>query len=201
MHAQDKTMIFRVTLIGIKPIIWREREVPTTYSFWDHQVAIQDVMGWYDYHLHIFRVLNSETAELEEIGIPDEEEARGGSQILPGWEVAIGKHFLRPGDKAIYEYDFGDGWEHEIILEQIADARKSVKYPRCLNGQRACPPEDCGGVPGYEHLLGFIKNPEHPEYKEMMEWLGDKFDPEDFDVDSVTFEDPKKSLQRSLHDK
>lgn len=89
------------------------------------------------------------------------------------------------GDKLIYEYDFGDGWEHKIRIEKILPAEKGKRYPVCLAGKRACPPEDCGGPPGYERLLEVLRDPKHEEYEETLEWLGGPFDPEAFDVNEV----------------
>jgi hypothetical protein len=87
--------------------------------------------------------------------------------------------------KFTYEYDFGDSWEHEILIEKILQPEAGVRYPVCITGKRACPPEDCGGIWGYADLLETIKNPDDEEYEEMMEWLGGDFDPEAFDLDSI----------------
>jgi hypothetical protein len=192
MQKKSKTMIFRVSLLDIKREIWRIIEVPATYSFWDLHVAIQDAMGWLDYHLHVFRVPDSETGEMKEIGIPDEEGLSDSPPVLPGWEIAITDHFINPGDQMTYEYDFGDSWEHRVILEGVADRKKGTKYPKCLDGKRACPPEDCGGVSGYEELSEIISNPKHEKYDRMMEWLGGNFDPERFYPDRVKFDNPKR---------
>ncbi len=198
MQKRNKTMIFKVSLLEIKPKIWREIEVPANYSFWDLHVAIQDAMGWLDYHLHLFRICNPETGENEEIGIPDEEGFFDDFPMLPGWEIAIADYFTDPGEKAVYEYDFGDGWEHEILLKGIAVKEKGAKYARCLAGKRACPPEDCGGTLGYERLLRIIKNPKHEEHERMMEWLGGEYDPARFDADSVEFDNPKKRWETAF---
>jgi hypothetical protein len=88
-------------------------------------------------------------------------------------------------DSLIYEYDFGDGWEHKIILEKILPYDASVKVPSCIKGKRSCPPEDCGGTWGYQNLLEIIKDPSHPEHEEMLEWLGGEFDPEYFDMEET----------------
>jgi hypothetical protein len=85
----------------------------------------------------------------------------------------------------VYEYDFGDGWEHGIQLEKIVGPEPGVHYPRCLAGRRACPPEDCGGVWGYAELLEILADPRHPEHAERLEWLGGPIDPEAFDPDEV----------------
>jgi hypothetical protein len=173
---------FKITLREIKPKIWRSIQVPSNYSFWDFHVAIQDAMGWQDYHLHQFTIINPKTGESEVIGIADDESFQ---EIIAGKKAKISKYFLSPKDKANYEYDFGDGWEHEITLEKILPVNANDKYPQCIAGARACPPEDCGGVYGYENLLKIIKDPNHEEYKEQIKWLGGEFNPEDFDHKSV----------------
>jgi hypothetical protein len=89
---------------------------------------------------------------------------------------------LTPGDKFIYHYDFGDEWFHEILVEDILEPVSKKIYPKCIAGERACPPEDCGGPPGYENLLDILQNPNDPQYKELLNWIGNDFDPEKFDV-------------------
>ncbi len=180
---------FKITLEGIKPPIWRRIQVPETYTFWDLHVAIQDAMGWEDYHLHEFEVVNPSTGLKENIRIPAE---ASGTEVLSERKQKIADYFSMENRTASYVYDFGDGWEHKIQLEEILPREKGVKYPKCINGKRACPPEDCGGVWGYADLLEIIKDPEHEEYEEMMEWLGGSFDPEHFDVNEVSFDDPDK---------
>ena len=88
-------------------------------------------------------------------------------------------------EKIVYEFDFGDGWEHDVLLEKILPGDEKFKFPICLAGKMACPPEDCGGVWGYADLLEILKNPKHEEYDSYMEWLGGEFDPEYFDKDEV----------------
>lgn len=87
--------------------------------------------------------------------------------------------------KFAYDYDFGDGWRHEILVGKILPEETGVPYPTCLTGKRTCPPEDCGGIWGYAELLEIINDPEHEEYEERIEWLGDGFDPESFDANEV----------------
>lgn len=149
---------FKVTLKDIQPSIWRRIQVPDQYSFWDLHVAIQDSMGWLDYHLHVFRIPGLHRGKAVEIGIPDDE--IDDDVIIPGWTIPICDYFREPGNTAMYAYDFGDGWLHEVMLEGILIKEKGVKYPRCIAGERACPPEDCGSVPGYYDLLDIIRNPE-----------------------------------------
>ena len=90
----------------------------------------------------------------------------------------------RTGDRFTYVYDFGDGW-HEIVIEKIQLPEAGVQYPVCLDGQRACPPEDCGGIGGHAYFLEAIRNPDHPEHDEMLAWIGGSFDPEALDLDNI----------------
>lgn len=93
------------------------------------------------------------------------------------------------GDKLGYTYDFGDNWEHDILVEAITDAEAGIPYPRCLTGRRACPPEDCGGMWGYEYLIEILADPGHEEHDERLEWLGldtaEQFAPAAFDLAEV----------------
>jgi hypothetical protein len=188
----DQVYQFKVTLKGIRPPIWRRIQVPETYTFWDLHVAIQDAMGWEDYHLNNFEIPDPSIDMIVEIGIPSDEAAFYDNEVLPETRRKISKYFSIENKSAIYTYDFGDNWEHNILLEKILPREKNVSYPRCIKGKRACPPEDCGGVWGYEELLEVISNPGHEEYEEMMEWLGEEFDPEVFDPEEVIFSDPDR---------
>ena len=183
---------FKITLRDITPAVWRRIQVPGNYSFWDLHVAIQDAMGWTDSHLHMFRLQNSEGSKIRMLGLPDPD---GEVQIEAGWNVDLAGHFLRAGDLLYYEYDFGDGWEHEILFEGRPDANQKTKYPHCLEGARACPPEDCGGVPGYEDLINATRDPNHERHEELVEWHGGVINPEEFDAESVDFDDPRERLK------
>jgi len=191
MDRRKHVYQFLVRLRDIRPEIWRRIQVPGTYSFWDLHVAIQDSMGWLDYHLHAFRLRDPEGGSIVEIGIPDDESFENETPTLTGWESKISDYFIEIGDTSLYEYDFGDGWEHEIIFEAIPERKKGVKYPICLSGARACPPEDCGGVSGYEDLLETIADASSGEYESIMEWLGGRYDPERFDPKEVKFDSPR----------
>ena len=184
-----KVYQFKITLKDIKPLVWRCIQVPETYTFWDLHVAIQDAMGWSDYHLHEFEIFNSSSGLKVNIGIPDED---FGGEIFPGWEQKIADYFSMENRSADYTYDFGDNWEHTVELEKILPRENNVNYPRCIDGKRACPPEDCGGIWGYEDFLEIIRNPNHEEHEEMLEWVGGEFGPEHFDVREVHFDDPDR---------
>jgi hypothetical protein len=190
---------FKITLKDIKPPVWRRIQVPETYTFWDLHVAIQDVMGWLDYHLHEFEIIHPATGMKVDIGIPDEDFALD-TEVLPGWKQKIADYFSIENPKAEYTYDFGDNWRHEIKLEKILPRENSVKYPLCIDGKRACPPEDCGGTWGYENFLKITMNPRHERYEEMLEWIGGEFDPEHFDSREVHFDNPKKRLKMVLEE-
>lgn len=183
---------FLIVLGNTDPLVWRRIQVPERYSFWDLHVAIQDAMGWRDYHLHEFRVLDLKTARMVRIGIPDDEFPEERPSI-PGWKVRVSDYFDHLHTmSATYVYDFGDDWEHILAYEGIEPADPSFSYPRCVSGARACPPEDCGGTHGYARFLEAIGNAEDPEHEEMLEWVGGAYDPDKFDPKQCAFDDPKK---------
>lgn len=163
----DQVYQFKITLKDIKPLIWRRIQVPKTYTFWDFHVAIQDSMGWFDGHLHEFEINNPLTELKILIGIPEEEFA--DYKVLPGWKIKIADYFLRENKSANYIYDFGDNWEHKITLEKILLKENNVTYPLCVKGERACPPEDCGGTYRYEDFLKIIGDPDDEQHEEMLE--------------------------------
>jgi len=119
-------------------------------------------------------------------GIPDDESGGDfGFEINNENEYNLSQLLRKEKDSLIYEYDFGDGWEHKIILEKVLPHDTSLDVPRCIKGKRACPPEDCGGIWGYQDLIEIINDTSHPEHEEMLEWLGGDFDPEYFDVNET----------------
>lgn len=185
---------YRIELAGIEPLIWRKIVVPAEYSFWQLHVAIQDAMGWLDYHLHEFRVANTEIGARETIGIPDGE----GYRVLAGWDVPIARFFRTPRTTAQYIYDFGDDWRHTIVFEGAVELAEGAPDLACLGGERACPPEDCGGVYGYERLLEATTDPSDDQYAELTEWLGGPFDANAFSPTEVEFDDPDERWQRAF---
>lgn len=182
---------FKVELQGISPPIWRRIQVPEKYDFWALHVAIQDAMGWLDYHLHVFRIKPKHKQKVLEIGIPNEDGFEEESLILPGWEVQIETTLWEVGSIFEYEYDFGDGWVHDVTHEGVLVQEPGAAYPRCIGGARACPPEDCGGLGGYEGLLEILADPGHEDHEQMKEWAGEDYDPERFDPAAVTFDNPR----------
>lgn len=194
---------YTVRLLEIEPAIWRRIEVPESYSFWDLHVAIQDAMGWLDYHLHEFDLFDRRRRQDVRIGIPDEEDYLE-PPLLAGWKVKVTRYFKRPGDRARYLYDFGDGWVHDVQLTAIALADPGLDYPRCTAGARACPPEDCGGVRGYERLLKILADAKHHDRRETIAWLRGHaknyypYRPDRFDPQGVEFHDPAVRLRMMM---
>lgn len=185
----EKVYQFKITLQDSKPPIWRRIQVPETYSFWDLHVGIQDAFGWDGYHLHEFEIMDSASRKKVKIGFPDDD---FGRDILINWKQKISDYFTLDNKKSIYTYDFGDDWIHNVLLEKILPREKNINYPRCITGKRACPPEDCGGIWGYEEFLEAIEDPDHGQHKEMLEWIGNDFDPDYFNPDEIKFDDPEK---------
>jgi hypothetical protein len=174
----DQILTLKISLLGMKPQIWRRVQVPATYTLGDFHYVIQIAMGWENDHLHAFRIGGRSFA------IPMEDDLDGSDEDSD--MVTLAKLGLsKPGAKFNYEYDFGDGWEHEITVETVTKRNKNRHYPQCLKAVRACPPEDCGGVPGFARLLKIMKNPNHSEYEDTLEWLGEGFDPKFVDVDEI----------------
>ena len=143
-----------VVLANTNPLVWRRIQVPETYSFWDLHVAIQDAMGWQDYHLHEFEVIDSRTDRLKRIGIPDEDMPRE-RPCAAGWKVPIARYLTYGARPVRYRYDFGDDWEHALEFEELVPDDGGV-YPRCVAGAGKCPPEDVGGTHGYAEFLSTI---------------------------------------------
>ena len=181
----------KITLRGIEPEIWRRILVPESYTFYDLHVAIQDAMGWEDYHLHRFEVKDIKAPRgrvIIETPFAEPED----DEILESTEVPLSVFFQKPGDQAVYIYDYGDNWVHDVVLEKIEPKEPKKKYPLCLAGERACPPEDCGGVSGYYRCREAFRNKDDSEG--VLSWLGD-WDPDKFDPAQVKFESPRKRFE------
>jgi hypothetical protein len=166
----------KVTLRGSKPPIWRRILVASDTRLGKLHRILQVVMGWTDSHLHQFMV--GHTA----YGVPDPD---FDLDVRSERTVPLSRVLQAPKDKIIYEYDFGDSWEHELLLEKVLAPDPAIRYPICVTGKRACPPEDCGGIWGYAELLEALASPNHPEHASMRDWVGDDFEPEAFDLEAV----------------
>jgi hypothetical protein len=167
----------KVTLEGIHLPIWRRIHAPGDLTLPELHAVLQIAMGWTNSHLHGFRVGEQFYTE------PDPDYA----DMAVVDERLVRLHQIAPevGARFVYEYDFGDSWEHTVVVEQILPSETGVAYPRCIDGKRACPPEDVGGVHGYMEFLVAIHNPRHPEHDEWLDWAGNSFDPEAFDLQKV----------------
>ncbi|HEX5540765.1 MAG TPA: plasmid pRiA4b ORF-3 family protein [Micromonospora sp.] len=169
----------KVGLRGAKPPIWRRLEVPADISLASLHSVIQVAFDWDDSHLHVFET------PYGDFGVPDRELGHRAEARVTLEQVAPAEK-----SKIRYLYDFGDNWEHEIVVEKVLDRDKAASYPRCTGGRRAGPPEDCGGVWGYAHLVEVLSDPTHPEHADQLEWLGldhpADFDPAGFNKEAVT---------------
>ena len=172
----DQLYLLKITLRYSDPPIWRRLVVPATIRLYKLHKGIQVAMGWWDSHLHQF-VING-----REYGDPSIAE---WGEVLNERRYKLKNVAPRKGSKFMYEYDFGDGWQHDIVVEKILPNESGSKYLICLDGRRACPPEDVGGIPGYEEFLQAINDPEHEEHESYLEWIGGEFDAERFDIDRV----------------
>jgi hypothetical protein len=166
----------KVMLKRLRPPIWRRIQVTGDTNLFKLHRVLQVVMGWTDSHLYQFIVRGSY------YGMPHPD---FGFDVRDEKRVALAAIASSLKAKFTYEYDFGDSWEHEILVEKMLPPDQGVYYPICLTGKRACPPEDCGGVWGYAGFLEAIQDPDHPEHEDMLEWVGGSFDPEAFDLDTV----------------
>jgi hypothetical protein len=170
----------KVTLLGTRPPIWRRLLVPAGLTLKQLHDVLQAAMGWEDCHMHDFHVGQKRFGKPDPndqlMGLP----ATGNERAVRLFTV-LGK----VGAKAVYTYDFGDGWQHAIVLEKVLPPQPELLYPVCVDGKLPGPPEDCGGIPGFYNLLEVIRDPAHDQHEEMLEWVGGDFDPEAFSVDDV----------------
>jgi hypothetical protein len=181
---------YLVVLAGTDPLVWRRIRVPATYSFWDLHVAIQDAMGWRDYHLHEFRAVHPTTGKIMRLGIPDPDfpEER---PTKADWTVFPSDFVTGDPPPIQYTYDFGDNWQHALVFEGYEHRDGRRRGPECVAGGGACPPEDCGGPGGYAELRVALADPTHPEHDEYLEWTGGPIDAAEFSTSSVRFDDPE----------
>ncbi len=197
----------KITLRDSKPPIWRRVAVPSDMRLSDLHYVIQIVMGWTNSHLHQFVVRNAKPKpaadELRKLFQNEQwdkiEECMRRERCISDTrfelediedekKVKLSELAPEVKSKFIYEYDFGDGWNHNIEVVKIGPPNEGVKYPVCLAGKFACPPEDCGGIWGYYEKLEILKDPKHKDYKEILRWMGPGFDPERFNLEAINAE-------------
>ena len=169
-----------ISLKGSKPKIWRRILISSDILLSDFHKIIQTTMGWTNSHLHQF--VKNRTFYLERLPDDDMWDELNNVDYK---KIKISDLLKSEKDKIVYEYDFGDGWEHDIVLEKILSYDKNAEYPVCLAGKMRCPPEDCGGVWGYAEMLKILRNPGHGEYESYIQWLPDDFDPASFNQEEV----------------
>ncbi len=170
----------QIALKDFKPKIWRRLLISSDLLLPDFHKIIQTSMGWTNSHLHQF--IKNQVFYTEKM--PDDD-FWDEMDHVDYKSTKISDLLKKEKEKIIYEYDFGDGWNHNIILEKILPIDDKINYPVCLRGEMCCPPDDCGGTWGYSEILEILEQPDHEEYEEYVTWLGKKFDPEYFDKDEV----------------
>lgn len=176
MTASKKYYSLRIELLYIKPLVWRRLMVPTTITLAELHLAIQGAMGWTNSHLHQFDIGGKSYGE------PDE---YGDMAIISEKAKKLSTLLSNAQDEFLYQYDFGDNWQHRVVVEQAQQAHPAWSGPLCVAGERACPLEDVGGTYGYEEFIGAIATAEHEEHVRMLTWVGGIFDPEGFDINSA----------------
>jgi Plasmid pRiA4b ORF-3-like protein len=170
----------KVTLLGTRPPIWRRLQVPAALTLDVLHEVLQVAMGWDNSHLHEFRIGQ------KRFGKPDPNDRLMGLPAI-GNERTTHLYLVlsKVGAKARYTYDFGDSWEHAVVVEKVLPPEPGVAYPICVAGKLHGPPEDCGGIPGYYNLLEAIRDPAHTDHEDMVDWVGGEFDPEAFSLNEV----------------
>jgi hypothetical protein len=170
----------QIALAEYRPKIWRRILIQPDLPLSDFHIAIQIAMGWKNAHLHQF--IKNKTFYTERF---EDDWGWGSMRKVDYKDLKISDLLEKVKDKIDYEYDFGDSWHHDIILEKILTIDNKMKYPICVDGKLACPPEDCGGIWGYANILNVLNNPTSKEYAELLDWLGGESDPNKFDKDAV----------------
>jgi hypothetical protein len=168
----------KVTLRGSKPPIWRRIVVPSDFTLGELHRVIQEAMGWDDSHLHDFSVGGMTYGDPNMVDDIDEDE----------WAVTLAEVVPRAKRKMRYMYDFGDSWDHDIVVEAVTPPDRDTRYPIVLAGARACPPDDCGGIWRYQYLVEIMADPDNPDpeaLEEFLEWWGEPLNPEAFDLEAV----------------
>lgn len=184
-----------ITLDGTDPPVWRRIRARSNVTLFKIHGVLQTVMGWTDSHAHQFEVGD----RLYRIPDPESSEPHEDEK-----KTLLNQVLQKQGDRLIYEYDLGDSWKHTVVLEDVLKPESDVEYPIVEAGERACPPEDCGGPDGYTRLIEALSDAGHPDHDEMAEWVGDAYDPEYFDADEINrlfHGDPEQPPTDALREK
>jgi hypothetical protein len=164
----------KVTLRGTRPPIWRRLLMPGTMSLAELHSAIQAAMGWHDSHLHAFDIAGRQYGDPRTVDDVADENRLTLNGLLKSGVARFG-----------YTYDFGDNWEHSVVIEKRLPEIAAADHPACIAGKRNAPPEDVGGSWGYQRLLDVLADPHHPERAEQIDWLGEDLDPDEFDIETA----------------
>lgn len=195
----ETAYVIKIRLLDTKPQIWRRFFVPGGITLDRLHDVIQIVMGWQECHLHEFRIAGRKYTERTDESRDDELE-EAGFKLCDLVQTERGRF--------IYTYDFGDGWNHELLVEEIREVPKGHRACiGCLDGKRRCPPEDVGGVHGFAEFLKAIQDEKHEEHESYLEWCGGSFDAGEFDVDLVNVDlakfarwsRPRRVVQQMLY--
>ena len=170
-----EVFVIKVTLLGISPPVWRRTLVHRHITLRNLHKTLQTVMGWTNSHLHQF-VFNRQKYSDPKFGL--------GAGIIDENRTSLGDVICTPGTRLLYEYDFGDGWQHYLLLEEVLLGDETFRQI-CVAGARNCPPEDCGGPQGFADLLKVLKDSRHPEHDDIKEWVGEDFAPEYFAMEEI----------------
>ena len=170
---QNSIVELRVVLLGTKPSIYRTIQMSTNATFYHLHLVLQEAFDWYDAHLHAFMING------EEIGNNDISEF-DDDNVLDEHMITLKEKLHVEKQKFIYLYDFGDSWEHQITVAKLIEPKEGMFYPRCIRGARNTPPEDCGGIWGFEEFKEIMSDKSHPQHKEMKEWYEEEYDSDYF---------------------
>lgn len=176
----QKIVRLRIELSDMDPPIWRRVDVPADFPLRRVHDVIQAVFDWLDYHLHQFEIDDRLYGATEY----DEGDLDGG-RLYDDRNIRLGALLDRGVERFIYRYDFGDDWEHVITVERVLDPEEGVEYPILVDGARRAPPEDCGGPPGFDAFLEAMLDEAYEEHEAMMDWYGERFDPDDLELETV----------------
>jgi hypothetical protein len=178
--VSPEVLQLKITLLGTMPPIWRRLLVPADFTLAQLHDVLQAAMGWHACHMHEF------SAGRRHFGKPNPEDRLMGMPPVENERmVRLSSLLGRVGAKVVYTYAMGDSWEHGIVLEKRLPVDPDRAYPVCTGGERACPPEDCGGIGGFYDLLDALGDPTHEQHDELLDWVGGDYDPDAFSIVEV----------------